>query len=271
MNTLRRASVLGLLVVLLAPALALAQTASPASATPAATSAPATSVPPKDASPEEGDDWQAPPEPAPAPTPVEPLPEQEPSESDDGDSPGPLVVGLELGAIFPQPFSELGTHVSFGLELGYALPFLVQKLEVMLAAAYAPPANDFELTDYKGEVSVQELTFSLGPRYRFLARNEPWNIAAALGLRLFLVRSTSSGSRAGESFAEFEEQSTEVGFFLALGGEYRLGPGALFVDLDLGYSGLSHDITGDGKPSGAPDAASTGNLAATLGYRLFLL
>jgi hypothetical protein len=270
MNTFSYASTLGLL--LLAPALALAQ-ATPAG-TPAATPAPvapATSAPPKDASPEDGDDWQAPAEPAPAPAPVEPLPEEEPSETDDGDSPGPLVVGLELGAIFPQPFSELGTHVSFGLELGYALPVLEEKLEVMLAAAYAPPANDFTLADYKGEVSVQELTFSLGPRYRFLARREPWNIDAALGVRLFLVRSTSSGSRAGESFADFEEQSTQVGFFLALGGEYRLGPGALFLDLDLGYSGLSHDITGDGKPSGAPDAASTGNLAATLGYRLFLL
>ena len=252
---------LALLVLPSAPALAQAPSTSPA-------------PPPPTASPEAGDDWPAPAEPAPAPapeTPVEPLPEEEPSEADEGDVPGPLVVGLELGAIFPQPFSELGTHVSFGLELGYALPFIEQKLEVMLAAAYAPPANDFTLADYKGEVSVQELTFSLGPRYRFLARTEPWNIDAALGVRLFLVQSTSSGSRAGESFADFEEQSTEVGFFLALGGEYRLGPGALFLDLDLGYSGLSHDITGDGEPKSGPDAASTGNLAATLGYRFFLL
>lgn len=262
MNMLRWSSAIAWLV----PALALAQGTTPGPA-------PSPPVPPPTASPEAGDEWVAPPEPA-AQAPVADAavePDPPPAEAEADDEPGPLVVGAELGAIFPQLFSELGTHVSFGLELGYALPFLEQKLEVMFAAGYAPPANDFSVAGFDGEVDVQELTFSLGPRYRFLSRTEPWNVTAAIGPRLFLVRSTSSGSRGGEDFAEFEEQSTEVGFFLALGGEYRLGPGALFLDLDLGYSGLSHEITGDGEPSSGPDAASTGNLAATLGYRLFLL
>ena len=248
------------------PALASAQ-ASPATAAPP--------PPPPSDSPEAGDDYPMPTEPPPssastsvsADAALEADAELPEDESADPDAPGPLVIGAELGAIFPQPFSELGTHVSFGLELGYALPVLEEKLEVMLAAAYAPPANDFEVADYDGTIDVQELTFSLGPRYRFLPRVDDWNISAALGVRLFLVQSTSNGSRGDEAFAEVEEQSTEVGFFLALGGEYRLGPGALFLDVDLGYSGLGQDIPGDGKPSSGPDSASTGNLAATLGYR----
>jgi hypothetical protein len=248
---------------------------------PAAALAQAAPDPP--ASPESGDEWTAPAEPAPADattqaqldaeasTAIETEPAIDP-ETDDADAaPGPLVVGAEIGAIFPQPFSELGTHVSFGLELGYALPFLEERLEAMFAVAYAPPARSFDLADYEGTVDEQELTFSLGPRYRFLARQEPWNIAAALGVRLFLLRSTSSGSRDEASFAEFEEQSTQIGFFIALGGEYRLGPGALFLDIDLGYSGLPHQIAGDGEPDTGPGGASTGNIATTLGYRLFLL
>jgi hypothetical protein len=61
---------------------------------------------------------------------------------------------------------------------------------------------------------------------------------------------------------EFTETSTEIGLFVALGGEYRLGPGALFLDIDFGWSDLDHKITGD---------TSTANITPTLGYRFFLL
>src|SRR6185503_12464619 len=105
--------------------------------------------------PEQGDDYPAAPEPAPSSASTSVSTEAAieadaslPEDDADANAPGPLVLGAELGAIFPQPFSELGTSVSFGLELGYALPFLEQKLEVMAAAAYAPPANDFTLADY---------------------------------------------------------------------------------------------------------------------------
>lgn len=188
-----------------------------------------------------------------------------------GDSdaiPGALVIGGEVGAIFPQPFTELDTHVAAGIELGYRLPMWGQRLEIMGAATYSPPRNEDSLEhgdpalEYDIEVVQQELSFSLGPRFRVMDRASPWNVTIALGGRLYLLRSYSNGSRAGNEFAEFSEQSTQFGFFLALGGEYMLGPGALFLDLDLGYSKLPHDITGD---------VSTGNITPTLGYRLFLL
>lgn len=188
-----------------------------------------------------------------------------------GDSdtlPGALVVGGEVGAIFPQPFTELGTHVAFGIELGYRLPMWGQRLEIMGAATYSPPRNDDGIRhgdpalEYDIEVVQQELSFSLGPRFRVMDRASPWNVTIAAGGRLYLLRSYSNGSRAGKEFAEFSEQSTQFGFFVALGGEYTLGPGALFLDVDLGYAKLPHDITGD---------VSTGNITPTLGYRLFLL
>jgi hypothetical protein len=185
---------------------------------------------------------------------------------DDDTIPGALVIGGEIGAIFPQPFTELGTHVAFGIELGYRLPFIEQRLEIMFAAGFSPPNNSFtdvrDEGEYEAEIDQQELTFSLGPRFRFMERSSPWNVSLAAGGRLFLLQTFSNGSRGGEEFAEFTEQSTQMGFFVALGGEYMLGPGALFLDIDLGWSKLPHDITGD---------ESTGNITPTLGYRFFLL
>ncbi len=188
-----------------------------------------------------------------------------PAGPDDG-IPGSLVVGGELGGIFPQPFTELGTHVVVGIELGYRLPMWEQRLEIMLDVGFSPPGNSFTVTrpdgSYDGEIVQQELHFSLGPRLRLNPPTESWNLTGALGPRLFLLRTYSNGSHAGEDFMEFTEESTQIGLFVAVGGEYNLGPGALFLDLDFGWSDLPHKITGD---------VSTGNIAATLGYRFFLL
>ncbi len=182
------------------------------------------------------------------------------------DEAGPLVLGAEIGALFPQPFTELGTHVALGLEVGFRLPFAGRRLEVMLDAGYAPPTNSVSMTrpdgTYEGELDQLELHFSLGPRFRFMDARSPWNVSLAAGARLFLLRTYSNGSKGGQPFAEYTEESTQVGFFVALGGEYRVGPGALLLDIDLGWSSLPHRITGD---------ASTGNIATTIGYRFFLL
>lgn len=186
------------------------------------------------------------------------------ASTSDVKKPGSFVVGAELGAIFPQPFSELGTHVAAGLELGYRLPFAEQRVEIMAAAGYAPPNNTFNPADrpsYEGKVTSQQLHFSLGPRIHVLPGTSRFNVTVAAGPRLFLLRSTSSGSRNGQAFGEYTEQSTQVGFFGALGGEYLLGPGAVFLDLDLGWAKMPHRITGD---------VSTGNIMTTLGYRFFL-
>jgi hypothetical protein len=194
-----------------------------------------------------------------------------PTDSDyeeDPTIPGALVIGAEVGAIFPQPFSELNTHVAFGLELGYRLPFAEERVEIMFDAGFSPPKNSFTLArseggaTYEGKLTEQELHFSLGPRFHVMERSSPWNFTIALGPRLYFLRSWSNGSRDGKPFAEFYEENAEFGLFVALGGEYILGPGALFLDIDFGWSDLDHKISGD---------ANTGNITPTIGYRFFLL
>jgi hypothetical protein len=179
--------------------------------------------------------------------------------------PGSIVIGGEVGALFPQPFTELGTHFVGGLELGYRLPFAEQRFEIMAAGAYQPPANSFTISrregEYEGKVVSQQLHVSLGPRIHFLRGTSPFNVTLALGPRLYFLRSVSSGSRNGQAFAEYREQSSQFGFFAALGGEYLLGPGAVFLDIDFGYAKMPHKITGD---------VNTGALATTLGYRFYL-
>jgi hypothetical protein len=91
--------------------------------------------------------------------------------------PGSLVVGGEIGGIFPQPFSELGSHVVFGVELGYRLPMWQQRLEILFDAGFSPPGNSVSVVrpdgTYEGEIDQQELHFSLGPRGRLNCR-ERW-------------------------------------------------------------------------------------------------
>jgi hypothetical protein len=174
---------------------------------------------------------------------------------------GSLIVGLEVGAMLP--FSALGPHMALGLELGWVLPFAERRMDVFAAAGYSPPSRSFVTGDeYEGELTQQELFLSLGPRLRLFELGRTLNASLALGPRMYLLRSTSTGGRRGNAFAEFEEESTRFGFFVAAGGEWVLGPGAVLLDVDFGWSKLPHRITGD---------VSTAGLALTLGYRLFVL
>lgn len=200
---------------------------------------------------------------------------------DDPTIPGALVIGAGIGAIFPQPFTALDTHVAIDLELGYRLPFWDQRLEIFLDSGFSPPHNSDSVKRAEGtydiKVTEQELHFSLGPRLRVMERSSPWNIAIALGPRVYFLRTYSNGSRNGQTFQEYYEESGQWGFFVALGGEYTLGPGALFLNLDLGWSKLPHCIAGQGPstcPTGsgaAPEKVSSGNITALIGYRFFLL
>lgn len=191
--------------------------------------------------------------------------EAEPEEPTEG--PGSFVLAVEIGGFFP--FDNLGIHVRYGVEVGYLLPFLDRRLEVMVSAGYAEPRRDFDDGDYHGEVHTQELTASLGPRFRFLPLTSSFNLSLAAGPRLFFLRSKSTGksmpsdgTTQSADFAEFKEQSMEVGVFAALGAEYFIGPGAILLDVDLGWSKLPHTITG-------ADEATT-NVSLTLGYRFFI-
>ena len=66
------------------------------------------------------------------------------------------------------------------------------------------------------------------------------------------------GSAGDKPFGENREQSARVGGLFALGGERKLGPGALLLEAAFGSSDLPHLITGD---------VSTGAISIQLGYR----
>jgi hypothetical protein len=168
-----------------------------------------------------------------------------------------FAVGAELGGTVP--LTTLGSQVALGIELGYLLPVLDRRLELTLAAGWAPPQRSFTDGPYRAEVTQHELHFSLGPRYRLLDLAGKLNFSVASGARLYLFRSVSEGTAMEQKFLEYREQSTHLGFFLTAGGEYQLGPGRLFLDLDFAWAPLPHRITGD---------TSSASISPTLGYRL---
>jgi hypothetical protein len=181
-----------------------------------------------------------------------------------------LTLGLRAGLYLPGLFSEmsLGPHLSF--ELGVLLPVADKRLALVLDASYASGGSDGTVDDprigesggsWSWEMSSQQLFFSFGPLFRFMKPGETFVPYLGVFGRMYLLKTTVDGSGNGEPFGEHEETSTEFGFAAALGGELRAGPGAVLLELQLGYAPLGHRITGD---------VSTGALSVQLGYRLFL-
>lgn len=245
------------LAACLIPAAALAQEAAPAGGTANQAAPGSKQAAPAQAAP-------APSQTAPAPAPAAAPSQAAPAAKKE---PGSLIFGLEVGGFFP--FDKLGIGLSYGVEAGYVLPFLGRRMDVFAAAGYSQPQRTFSYTaadgtTYKGKLREQELTVSLGPRFRFLPMTSKLNFSLAAGPRLFFLRSHSKGSSqaSGNGFAQFTEESMQAGFFATLGGEYHIGPGAISLDVDFGWAKLPHVITGKSE--------STANIAASVGYRFYL-
>jgi len=176
--------------------------------------------------------------------------------------PGPFAVGLKVGVVLAHVATPLGTAAGGELELSYRV---WRGLSVFLSAGYTRPTVErTSVADprlagaYDGTQTQEELTTSLGLLYRFLEPASKWNAYAGLGGRLYFLKTHTEGNVATQPFGENTEQSTQVGAVVVLGGEVRLGPGALALEAQFGDSSLPHVITGD---------VSTGALAFDLGYR----
>lgn len=170
-------------------------------------------------------------------------------------------VGLHAGLVLPQLGSELGTTGGVTLDAGYRL---WRGLTPFFAASYAQPVVEgsygdprLTATSYTTTVTQRELTLTLGALWR-----QPLGTRAAIvggaGARAWLLESVATGSAGDEPFLENTETSTRWGGVGLLGGELRLGPGALALTLELGGSALPHLITGD---------VATTALGVELGYR----
>jgi hypothetical protein len=82
---------------------------------------------------------------------------------------------------------------------------------------------------------------------------------AALGPRLYLMRSLVSAEAGGESFGDNQETDTRLGLHLAAGTELALGPGSALVELGFGWARIDNYVLRN---------TSAGALCLSLGYRL---
>jgi hypothetical protein len=186
-----------------------------------------------------------------------------------------LVTGLKLGAGFGRPFGEFGTSPIGELELGYLLPALDRSFELFFSGQYAQPVTKANgIVDDEGsagssrlpgemnyEITTQQGVLTLGALYRVPLHVPMFRPYAALGGRMYLLKSTIDASAGMEDFGENTETDREFGFFGALGGELYIGPGAALLELQFGHTTIDGFVLRD---------AGASSLNTALGYRLFI-
>ncbi len=185
-----------------------------------------------------------------------------------------LVAGLKLGAGFSQPFSELGSCLVTELELGYMLPLpdpVGRSLQLFATLHYAQPSVEGEIEQadprlpddgiMKYDITQQQLVVTPGVLYRLPVGGELLRPYAAIGARIYMMRTLIEAEAAGESFGDNEETATSVGFYGALGCDIFLGPGAVLAELQIAYAGLDGYVMRN---------TNVGALNLAVGYRLML-
>ena len=186
----------------------------------------------------------------------------QPATSTTAEAPAPaarqgVLVAAKVGGFVP--LDGLSPFVSFGVEVGYALP---AHLAVVVDVDYTQPTKTGVEMDprvaggmYTWKLTEQELGVMPAIEYRIpLGSVTPY---AGIGPRVLFARSTvrDNGTPA---IAPTKEQSTRVGVGVPVGAELALGPGAALAELLFQYGTLNHVATGD---------ANTGALSLSLGYR----
>lgn len=184
--------------------------------------------------------------------------------TDDSPSSGAILAGAKVGGIIP--FSGLSPFLSFGVEAGYVFPWMNRSFAAALDVDYTAPKADGTQSDprigaaggsYDWKLTEQELAFMPVFMYRLTSLRGvvPY---AGIGPRIYLLKSTVSGSADGAAIGDTTEQSTKVGVGVPLGAEVPMGPGGLLAEVLLQYGGLDHTATGD---------VNTGAVSLSVGYR----
>ncbi len=165
-------------------------------------------------------------------------------------------VGLDV------PTSKLGVMAALALEFDVALPVMDHRLGLALGVGWTRPSHDGTVMDPRVggeqayEVQETEVTLALDVTLRILKGDPklaPW-IAAGPVVTLLQTKETTTIAPGANT-----EQSTKLGFELALGADLRAGPGYVFGELRAMYAGLDHHLTGD---------SNAGNVMISVGYRL---
>lgn len=165
-------------------------------------------------------------------------------------APPNLTVGLKAGGIFPQVLGRLTSSYSFGLEVGWLLPFLNHQLALSVEAAYSAPPRTVTATDprlaggsYQVTVTERTLGVYLGPKYYFLPLRGgfiPW---VSVGVRVQFIDSQVVGGT-DQAFGQHDETGTHAAFGGQVGIGYHLGPGFIALEVQFISSPINHLVTG---------------------------
>jgi hypothetical protein len=186
-----------------------------------------------------------------------------------------LVVGGKLGGGFSQPFGSLGTSFVGELELGYTLPPLKRSIEIFVAGQYASPKTEgHDIADTYGpskgsripgkmsyDLTEQQAVVTLGGLYRIPLSIPLFRPYVALGGRMYMLRTTVTGTAGTQDFGSNDETAMKFGFYGALGGELHFGPGAVLLEVQTGYASVDGFVLRD---------TNVGALNVAVGYRLFI-
>jgi hypothetical protein len=183
-----------------------------------------------------------------------------------------LYMSLNVGGLFSQPFNKLGASGLVGARAGYILPFRPGQFVVALEGGYAAPGATGTATDPRVTENGGSYNWTLSERQGYLGLQfmhratwlgtEKLTPFVGIGPRLWLLQSRVTGKAGTSDLLLSTEQSTQVGFLLPIGVEYKLGPGAITGEAQISWAPVSHRITGD---------TNVGALSLAVGYRLLLL
>ncbi|MBN2495858.1 MAG: hypothetical protein JXR96_14805 [Deltaproteobacteria bacterium] len=180
-------------------------------------------------------------------------------------APHVLAVGLKAGVGLPQLNSALQTSFHVQIEGLYLAPFWGSRLGVVTTLGYSQPGasgseQDARLPagEYSWEMTQRQTTWDLGVLFRLMEWRSDWNVGFSAGHRLLFLSTLTDGQADGEPFGQHDEKATLPGFFLAVQGEYALGPGRMTAEISL--AGTMQDLytTGD---------VAVLDLGILLGYR----
>jgi hypothetical protein len=115
------------------------------------------------------------------------------------------------------------------------------------------------LATYALEQQMAALTFGL--LYRLELPAHVLSPYAAAGARFNMMRTKAHGEVAGQTLGENQETSSAWGAYFAGGIDVYLGPGAVLVELQLGFASVNDFVLRD---------TNVGVLNLMVGYRLFL-
>jgi len=186
-------------------------------------------------------------------------------ESSSDESPSVLSVGLKGGVGLPQLGTSMQTTYQVRLEASYLFPLLGSRLGLITALGYSQPeasgtGTDERLPDgtYSWDMTQRQTTWDIGLVGRIMPWSSDWNVGVAAGAQVMFLSTLTKGEAGGEPFGDHDEQATLPGVFASLQAEYRLGPGALFVE--LAYTAAFQDLETTGE-------VTSSTLGALLGYR----